>query len=72
MDCLGWASLHTQLNKPTHTQHMSHNTQMTLKHSAVKTLTIIDVETCLKLREHRGGQPVGKDVDELGIRMCRM
>jgi hypothetical protein len=36
---------------------------------AVETLATTDVETRPKLREHRGGQPLGEDIGEL--RSCR-
>jgi hypothetical protein len=35
---------------------------------SIKALATTDVETRLKLREHRGGQPLGEDVCELGSR----
>jgi hypothetical protein len=38
---------------------------LTPRHHQVETLATIDVETGPKLREHRGGQPLGEDVDKL-------
>jgi hypothetical protein len=62
---------HTRPNNPIHTQPKRPPIQESSNPPppcAVETIVPTDVETGPKLREHRGGQPLGEDVSELRSR----